>query len=124
MSIITLSLTNVFAILSDMNHATMHGKRLRQYGIGKVGKASFVEGVDASLRKSQIDRLAEVQWGIWIPEIWLGSEWMLAGSEMICRYKTHLFSVRRLQPRTRARKHRERPDNLLVQPRQLSPFAS
>lgn len=40
-----------------MDHAPMHGERLCQDGIGKIGQACLTERMDSALGEGKVDRL-------------------------------------------------------------------
>lgn len=50
--IVLLCLAHVLSMLSDMDHAPMHGDSVRQYCICQIGQTGLAERVDSALRES------------------------------------------------------------------------
>ena len=55
MGIVKLSLTNIFALLSHVDHAPMHRDRRVEDGICKLWNTRLPQCMNATFRKCQID---------------------------------------------------------------------
>ena len=63
MDIIELRLLEKLACrISAVNHTTMHGDGLLEYGIEKTRTFCLFDGIDAPFRQSEVDGLCEIEW--------------------------------------------------------------
>ena len=70
MDIVGLSRFPELAVVSTVNHTTVHGDRIREDPVDEVLPVGVPHGGDATFREGEVDGLGEVQWdGVGITQV-------------------------------------------------------